>query len=123
MTNPSKIKGSNYERSIVEYLRSRAYHVDRTRAGWTDDRGDIHGLVSADGRPFTIECKNHKQQDISGWVSELRVEVANNHGRSGAVVHKKRGTTEASEQYATLPLEWLIDLLDEAGYKCRCGKC
>lgn len=123
MSNPAKNKGSSYERSIVEYLRSRAFHVDRTRAGWVDDRGDIHGLVSADGRSFTIECKNHKQQNLSGWVSELLVEVANNHGRIGAVVHKKRGTTDGGQQYATLPMEWLVDLLEEAGYRCGCGEC
>lgn len=123
MTSPQAAKGDKFERDTVAYLRSRAFHVDRTRAGWSDDRGDVHGLVSADNRPFTIECKNHKQQNLSGWLSELRVEVANNHGRLGAVVHKKRGTTDAGEQYATLPFEWLVTLLEEAGYKCGCGEC
>jgi hypothetical protein len=33
------------------------------------------------------------------------------------VVHKKRGTTDAGEQYATLPLRMLVQLLQEAGYK------
>lgn len=123
MVNRNKEKGSAYERSIVEHLREHSFHVDRTRAGWSDDRGDIHGLVSASGSPFTFECKNVKQQNLSGWLEELRIEVANNHGRIGAVVHKKRGTTHAGEQYATLPLAWLIELLKEAGYRCGCGEC
>lgn len=123
MTNPNKNKGDRFERDAVEYLREHSFHVDRTRAGWADDRGDIHGLVSADGRPFTFECKNVKQQNLSGWLEELRVEVANNHGRIGAVIHKKRGTADAGEQYATLPFAWLIELLIDANYKCGCAEC
>ena len=123
MTSASQDKGDRFERDTVAYFRSHSYHVDRTRAGWSDDRGDVHGVVSRDGRPFAIECKNHKQQNLSGWLRELRVEVANSHGRIGALIHKKRGTANPAEQYATLPLEWLIELLKEAGYRCGCQLC
>jgi len=58
MTNPSKDKGDAYERTIVDYLRNCGFRADRTRAGWTDDRGDIHGISSADS-PFTIEWVYH----------------------------------------------------------------
>lgn len=112
MTNPAKQKGSAYERLIVDYLRCNGFRVDRTRAGWSDDRGDIHGV---DG--FTWECKNHKAINLSGWISELVTECANAGTELGAVVHKKRGTTDAGEQYATLPLRMLVQLLKEAGYK------
>ena len=54
---------------------------------------------------------------LSGWVAELQAEIDNAHGRLGAVVHKKRGTTDPAEQYATLPLWMLVSLLKEAGYK------
>ena len=47
MSNPQKNKGSAYERSIVNYLRSAGFDADRTRAGWTDDRGDVHGAPTA----------------------------------------------------------------------------
>jgi hypothetical protein len=112
MSNPQKNKGSAYERSIVDYLRQCGFRVDRTRAGWTDDRGDIHGV---DG--FTWECKNHRAINLSGWISELLVECKNAGTELGAVVHKKRGTTNGEEQYATLPLWMLVQLLKEAGYK------
>jgi hypothetical protein len=112
MSNPQKNKGSAYERSIVDYLRQCGFRVDRTRAGWTDDRGDIHGV---DG--FTWECKNHRAINLSGWISELLVECKNAGTELGAVVHKKRGTTNGEDQYATLPLWMLVQLLKEAGYK------
>lgn len=117
MPNPQKNKGSAYERSIVNYLRECGFTVDRTRAGWTDDRGDVHGVLSSSGRPFTFECKNHRRDNLPGWISELYVEVHNAGGDNGAVIHKKHGTTDAAEQYATLPLGMLVQLLKEAGYK------
>lgn len=117
MTNPRKVKGSAYERSIVDYLRGQGFTVDRTRAGWQDDRGDIHGIANASGTPFTFECKNHRRDNLPGWISELNVEVRNNRGTVGAVIHKKHGTTDGGEQFATLPLGMLVSLLKEAGYK------
>lgn len=116
MTNPAKRKGDEFERSIVNYLRSEGYSVDRTRAGWSDDRGDIHGITSASGKPFTFECKNHKRDNLPGWVSELEVEVVNAGGEIGAVIHKKHGVVDGGAQYATLPLKMLVKLLREAGY-------
>ena len=117
MTNPQKQKGSTYERQIVSYLRECGFRVDRTRAGWADDRGDVHGITGPDGLPFTVECKNHQRLNLSGWVSELLTEIANAGGVAGVLVHKKRGTTDPSEQYATLPLGMLVSILREAGYK------
>lgn len=117
MSNPQKNKGSAYERLIVNYLREKGFDAERTRAGWTDDRGDIHGVLSATGRPFTFECKTHRRDNLPGWVRELEIEISNAKGEIGAVIHKKVGTTDGKEQYATLPLGMLVQLLKEAGYK------
>ena len=117
MTNPQKTKGSSYERSIVQYLRECGFRVDRTRAGWTDDRGDVHGITSPANQPFTIECKNHTRLNLAGWIGELYTEIDNAGGVAGVLVHKKRGTTDAADQYATLPFGMLVQLLKEAGYK------
>jgi hypothetical protein len=115
MPNANKSKGDKYERSIVDYLRESGFGVDRTRAGWADDRGDIHG-VSRESVPFTFECKNHRHDSLPRWITELHAEVANNGGVLGAVIHKRHGTTNASAQFATLPLGMLVRLLKEAGY-------
>ena len=117
VSNQQKNKGSAYERSVVNYLRGNGFHVDRTRAGWTDDRGDVHGVTSPTGQPFTFECKNHRRDNLSGWMRELQVEVDNAGGTIGTVIHKKHGTTDPAEQYASLPLRMLVQLLQEAGYK------
>jgi hypothetical protein len=111
MTNPAKRKGDAYERLIVEYLRSEGFTVDRTRAGWSDDRGDIHGIGG-----LVLECKNHKTLRLSGWLEELSVEMANAGVNMGAVIHKRSGSQEGGEQYATLPLRLFVKLLREANY-------
>lgn len=112
MTSPQKTKGSAYERSIVDYLNSCGFQTERTRVGWADDRGDIHGING-----FTIECKNHKALNLAGWIQELATECRNASTSVGAVVHKRRGVSDGGEQYATLPLRMLVQLLKEAGYK------
>ncbi len=117
VTSPQKQKGSAYERNIVLYLREQGFNVDRTRAGWADDRGDVHGIEHPVLGPFTIECKNHKAMELSGWMAELDREVAANGGGLGAVVHKKRGESRNENQYATLPLWMLVQLITEAGYR------
>ena len=66
---------------------------------------------------FFIECKNHTRLNLSGWISELLTEIGNAGGVAGVLVHKKRGTTDAADQYATLPFGMLVQLLKEAGYK------
>jgi len=111
MTNPAKRKGDGFERSIVEYLRSEGFTVDRTRAGWSDDRGDIHGIEG-----LVLECKNHKTLAIPAWLEELRIEMANARCDMGVVVHKRRGSQAGGEQYATLPFWLFVKLIKEAGY-------
>jgi len=112
VSNPAKRKGNEFERLIVNYLRDEGYAVDRTRAGWSDDRGDIHGIQGV-----VLECKNHKTITLSAWMEELAVEMANAKCSMGAVVHKKRGSQEGGDQYATMPMRLLVQLLKEAGYK------
>lgn len=55
--------------------------------------------------------------DLGGWMAELAREVAANGGGLGAVVHKRRGEGSGENQYATLPLWMLVQLLTEAGYR------
>jgi hypothetical protein len=108
----SKNKGSAFEREIVQYLREHGWAgAERTRAGWVDDRGDIDGVVGV-----TFECKNQKVLALASWVDELVVEMQHGNNNVGAVVHKRRGVTNPSDYYATLPLSVFVHLLKEAGF-------
>jgi len=94
------------------FLREQGWDgAERTRAGWTDDRGDIDGVIGV-----TFECKNQKAMTLAGWIDELIVEMKHGGNTMGAVVHKRRGVTSAGDYYASLPLSTFTNLLKEAGY-------
>ena len=46
----------------------------------------------------------------------LEVEIKNAKADTGAVIHKRRGTGNVGNWYATMPVETLIELLKKAGY-------
>jgi hypothetical protein len=51
--------------------------------------------------------------ELSGWVKELVVEVDNANAVTGAVVHKRKGTTDVGEWYATMPFYMFLSLIRE----------
>lgn len=108
----AKQKGTAAETAVVRYLRDNGFiHAERRPLTGSNDMGDITGCG-----PIVFEVKNHKALDLAGWLKELEVETANAKANIGAVVAKKRGTTNPGDWYAVMPFEWLVGLLKEAGY-------
>lgn len=118
-------KGTAAETAVVEYLRHAGFRrAERRSLNGRHDRGDVAGI---DG--VVIEVKNQNAMDLAGWLKELEVEMSNEiisqfvlsggDGApvTGAVIHKKRGTTDVGEWYATLPVELWVELLIRAGIK------
>ncbi len=94
--NPQKNKGDSFERTIISGLKGLGIDVWRTRAGWTDDRGDIAGIPNC-----VVECKNHARSDLSGWINELNIEIANADADTGVIIHKRHGVTDPLQQWVT----------------------
>jgi hypothetical protein len=111
MTNPSKAKGTAFEVSIVGYLRRWWPNACRTLAGARDDRGDVSGV------PIVLELKNEKRTDLAGWWREARCEADNAGMVRAAVVHKRRGVTDPAQQWVSMPLWMLVDLLMDDGVR------
>ncbi len=108
----SKQKGTAAETAVVKYLKANGFPKAERRALQGNlDKGDISGVDDV-----VFEVKDHKKMELSGWVKELVVEVDNADAVTGAVIHKKRGTLDVGEWYATIPVWVYIDLLIEAGY-------
>ena len=108
----SKQKGTAAETAVVNWLKAQGRkHVERRSLNGSSDRGDIAGLPGV-----VIEVKNHARMELSQWLSELEVEIANDKADTGVVIHKKKGTADGGEWYATMPLAIWFDLLEEAGY-------
>lgn len=110
-----RAKGTAAETAVVRYLQDHGFpHAERRALHGTADRGDVTGIG-----PVVLEVKNHAALDLAGWVKELEAEIRNAGAGTGAVVAKRRGTTDAAAWYAILPFGDLVELLIEAGYGVR----
>lgn len=109
MSSKSKIKGSLAELAVVKWLKKWFPYVDRRLAGATLDKGDISGIPGV-----TIEVKNHASMKLSEWIGELQVEMKNDNAWTGVVIHKKKGTTDVGQWYASMPAEIWVELLLKA---------
>jgi hypothetical protein len=112
MSSPSKRKGSQAEREVVQHLVQHGWkYAERRLAGDINDKGDVSGV-----RGVCIEIKNHAKMDLGGWLQELLVEIVNAKAETGAVVHKRKGKSDVGQWYATMTVDMWIYLLKEAGY-------
>lgn len=104
----AKQKGTAAETAVVKYLKEKGYvNCERRSLNGVNDRGDIAGIESV-----VIEVKNHARMELAQWISELLVEIANDNADTGVVIHKKRGTTNVGQWYATMPVDIWVDLLN-----------
>jgi hypothetical protein len=107
VTSPQKRKGSAAELAVAKWLRKLGWiHAERSRAGWTDDRGDIDGMPGV-----CIEVKNEKKIDIPGYLRELEVEMENAKAWTGTVIIKRRGSMNVDDWYAVMPAKIWAELL------------
>ena len=108
----SKQKGTAAETAVVNWLQSKGRkHVERRSLNGVNDRGDIAGIPSV-----VLEVKNCARMELSKWLRELEVEMHNDKAKTGVVIHKKKGTTDVGQWYATLPVSLWFTLLEQAGY-------
>lgn len=109
-----RAKGTAAETAVVNYLRDEYgfRRVERRALHGTNDKGDIAGIENV-----VIEVKNCKAITLADWMKELTVEKKNADAEIGAVIAKKRGTTNAGEWYAILSVDDFLNLLRGAGYR------
>lgn len=109
MTSPQKRKGSAAELAVAKWLNRLGWvHAERSRCGWSDDRGDIDGIPGV-----CIEVKNEKRIDLPGYLRELEVEMINAKAWAGAVIVKRRGSSDPADWYAVMPAQKWAELLLE----------
>lgn len=112
----AKQAGARFERSIADFLAANLDdRIDRRVKTGSQDKGDIGGVRTPDGRRVVIECKDVAKINLSGWVREAHQEAENDGAEVGVVVHKRRGTANPADQYVTMTLSDLIALLKSGG--------
>ena len=103
----SKQRGTAAETAVVRYLNANGFpHAERRALAGVNDKGDISGLPGV-----VLEVKSCKRIELAAWVDELGVEMRNAGAYIGAVIAKRRGTTDVGEWYAVLPVSVLVELL------------
>lgn len=108
----AKAAGARFERLIADYL---AEHVDdrvdrRVKTGGKD-KGDIAGLRHMGGR-IVLELKDYGGRYLLGpWLREADIERGNDDAMVGAVVIKRRGTTDPGDQVVAMTLRDFIALM------------
>lgn len=75
MANPSKVKGSRYEKEVQEWLRAKGEACERTAQTGKDDEGDL--FVVDDGWYWLIENKAVQRIDLASFVDQALVERDN----------------------------------------------
>ena len=111
MTSPQKATGSRAELAVARYMQEAGWpYAERSRAGWTDDRGDIDGAPG-----IVVEVKDHKKFALSEWMGELEVEVANARAITGVLVVKRRLHTDPADWYAVTRFGDWCHLAKDAG--------
>jgi Holliday junction resolvase len=106
MSNPSKQKGTLFEREVAEFLQSTGHPlVERRTLSGKNDRGDLSGIPS-----WTFELKSTKELDLAGAVDEARVEAINAGTLWYAAIVKRRRRS-IGEAYFVMPLALATRLL------------
>jgi hypothetical protein len=97
--NPSKIKGTRFEREVADYLAEVLPGVDRKALHGNAVQGDISNFPD-----WALECKATKAIDLGGAIDEARVEAKNSKTRWFAAIVKRR-RKGVSEAYVVMTLE------------------
>ncbi len=106
MSNPSKQKGSAWEKRLVDFLRTHGHpNAERRVTEGRNDRGDVSGIQG-----WIVEAKNHRALDLSGWCDEAEKEATAAHVYRWAVVLPRKAH-QTRKAYAVIPLWLLADLM------------
>jgi hypothetical protein len=111
-----KSMGTSHETSIKNWLREHGWpYADRKTLAGAADEGDLR---LSERIPFVIEAKTAKsttdRASLGTFVKELEAEVVNANAEGGAVIFKKKGTTDVGQYYAIMPVHMLNELLLKA---------
>jgi hypothetical protein len=117
MPNKNKQKGDRWELSVVKYLKKWFPKVERRKAGWALDKGDLSGLPF-----FCVECKDTALTNIGTSMDKALVSLKNTPVEWVVMFQKRRGSGDPGEGYAVMTIEHWAELVDEyIGYATHNG--
>lgn len=107
MSSSSKRKGTAWETLVVRAIQEHGWpYAERRVLHGTNDLGDVINFPG-----WTIEAKNQRAFDLSGWMKELDVERKRAGTPWGALVVKRPRYSQAEDAYAVMRFGDLLDLI------------
>lgn len=109
----SRAKGTDWERAIIEYLKTRGWpNAERRALAGNLDRGDVAGVIGV-----VIEAKNAARVELASWLDEANEEARNAKVYLGVVWFHRKGKGSPGQGYVLMDGHTFTKLLTEAGYR------
>lgn len=99
--NPSKVKGTTFERAVCTYLEPWFPNIDRCCLRGSLDRGDLLGVPG-----WTLELKAEKKLDPTAALKEAQAEKINAGERWCAAILKRPRTTIGDSLVVMTLTQW-----------------
>jgi hypothetical protein len=115
MANPQKAKGDAFEWAVInfaeELLADSDLTVERTRAGYARDYGDVLIKLPDDQILGTIQAKNRRKWEIPAWLDATQRQALNVRARFSALFVKRIGIADPGRSFAIMPADQWLRLL------------
>jgi hypothetical protein len=118
MSNPNKRKGDQFEWDLIALgedpagvLHEAGLTVERTRAGYERDEGDLHVLTSDRQRLATLQAKNRRERKWSEWLADTERQGVAARARFAALIVKRNGIGDVGRSYAITTVHAHLRLL------------
>jgi hypothetical protein len=118
MSNPSKAKGDQFEWDLIALgnaedgaLHGAGLSVERTRAGYERDHGDILVLTADDQRLATLQAKNRRERKWSEWLAATEQQGSAARARFAALIVQRNGIGDVGRSYAITTVREHLRLL------------
>lgn len=118
MSNPSKAKGDQFEWDLIkvasdpaEPLAQVGLTVERTRAGYERDEGDLLVLTSDRQRLATLQAKNRRERKWSEWLAATEAQGVTARARFAALIVKRNGIGDVGRSYVISTVRAYLRLL------------
>jgi len=118
MSNPSKAKGDQFEWDTIKVandpegvLAEVGLVVERTRAGYQRDEGDLLVLTPDRQRLATLQLKNRRERKWSEWLAATEAQGITARARYAALVVKRNGIADVGRSYTITTVHAHLRLL------------
>lgn len=102
----SRDKGARYERKVAAYLTEHDIPAARRLDQWRDGGDDL--ALELDAAWLSVECKDVAATSVGAWLDQT---VRSAGDRLPVLVHHRRGNADAGNDFATLRLRDLVEVL------------